>query len=488
MKITSLLWLHGCACEVSRQLIGVPPALLSHYQGRQTFKCLSVDQVISIDQVNDDFCDCPDGSDEPGTHACPGTSFFCRQGEAQSIFIDGWAVNDGICDCCDGSDEWMGLVTCNNTCAALAQKQKKEAEEEERIRKGGLKKKQQLHKEAAKKRSQLQDELANLERGFMALEKEHNQKQALLADAELHESTRVVEGEGKFAHVNSRIKELQQVIGYLYRQKTLISDRRYDAERILDALKSEYNPNFNDEGVKAAIRSYETYQTSNAQAEEEFSDADIREIQAEEIAAVEDGDSTLQTSRILDILAYLPPPVKERVVGFLNKIRTWAEVHGIIAKASTSGDSVFLTTAREAAEEARNKYTHSKDRMQAITEDLSGDYGPHDIFRALQGQCVKYDTAEYAYEVCFLSEVAQISRRDGSRTSLGSFDRGLATQVYENGARCWNGPLRRASVRLVCGEEARLQWVKEVEKCSYDLLASHPVACQESAAVVRDEL
>ena len=25
-------------------------------------------------------------------------------------------VNDMICDCCDGSDEWLGYVTCPNTC------------------------------------------------------------------------------------------------------------------------------------------------------------------------------------------------------------------------------------------------------------------------------------------------------------------------------------------------------------------------------------
>ena len=33
------------------------------------------------DAVNDDFCDCDDGSDEPGTGACAGsgaTLFYCR--------------------------------------------------------------------------------------------------------------------------------------------------------------------------------------------------------------------------------------------------------------------------------------------------------------------------------------------------------------------------------------------------------------------------
>jgi protein kinase C substrate 80K-H len=67
-------------------------------------------QVIGADAVNDDYCDCADGSDEPGTAACAGRArarFWC----ANAAFADGphWVhasrVDDGTCDCCDGSDE-----------------------------------------------------------------------------------------------------------------------------------------------------------------------------------------------------------------------------------------------------------------------------------------------------------------------------------------------------------------------------------------------
>ncbi|KAH6565283.1 hypothetical protein BASA50_002292 [Batrachochytrium salamandrivorans] len=69
------------------------------------FRCSSSAQVIPYTGLNDDYCDCADGSDEPGTSACAGIDgsvWFCK---ASGSHIPSSWVDDGICDCCDSSDE-----------------------------------------------------------------------------------------------------------------------------------------------------------------------------------------------------------------------------------------------------------------------------------------------------------------------------------------------------------------------------------------------
>ncbi|CAK7339066.1 unnamed protein product [Dovyalis caffra] len=97
--------------------IGIPPQDENYYKtSSDTIKCKDGSATFTKSQLNDDFCDCPDGTDEPGTSACPGGQFYCRNAGHAPVFLFSSRVNDGICDCCDGSDEYGGQVKCPNTC------------------------------------------------------------------------------------------------------------------------------------------------------------------------------------------------------------------------------------------------------------------------------------------------------------------------------------------------------------------------------------
>ena len=51
---------------------GVSPDKVLHYNVHSDkFKCLDGKKFISFSAINDNYCDCDDGSDEPGTSACP---------------------------------------------------------------------------------------------------------------------------------------------------------------------------------------------------------------------------------------------------------------------------------------------------------------------------------------------------------------------------------------------------------------------------------
>jgi len=88
-----------------RTTFGVSPELLDKYTQKhddQEFQCLYSKEFISFDAVNDNYCDCKDGSDEPGTSACSNailsfnndSKFFCKNKNFKSKLISHSKVNE----------------------------------------------------------------------------------------------------------------------------------------------------------------------------------------------------------------------------------------------------------------------------------------------------------------------------------------------------------------------------------------------------------
>lgn len=99
-------------------------------QEKLTFRCFDNSKIISLDKINDNYLDCPDGSDEPGTDAYQNGTFYCNNSGILPMSIPKWSVGDGICDCCDGLDEYFmkSKWNCPNTCQSLLEKRNKLAE------------------------------------------------------------------------------------------------------------------------------------------------------------------------------------------------------------------------------------------------------------------------------------------------------------------------------------------------------------------------
>ncbi|MDP2437503.1 MAG: hypothetical protein Q8P67_17300, partial [archaeon] len=89
-------------------LAGLNPERAAAYSGTH-YTCDGGAVKLPASRLNDDYCDCGDGSDEPGTAACAGAAggrFYCPNVGHRATEIPSALVNDGVCDCCDGSDEW----------------------------------------------------------------------------------------------------------------------------------------------------------------------------------------------------------------------------------------------------------------------------------------------------------------------------------------------------------------------------------------------
>ena len=86
----------AAAAPPPQHLRGVPRSLQHLYEAA-TFLCgpRSLPQA----QVNDGYCDCADGSDEPGTSACANSRFYCVNKGYRGKYLPSMYVGDSVCDC-----------------------------------------------------------------------------------------------------------------------------------------------------------------------------------------------------------------------------------------------------------------------------------------------------------------------------------------------------------------------------------------------------
>lgn len=315
----------GPECELSPSYFTIPlngPMLLtsvpvaSHYQ-KDDFTCITNSAIkLSLSQVNDNTCDCPDGSDEPGTAACayidplspqqplPGSSsgttntknalpgFWCENKGHIGAYVPFVYVNDGVCDydlCCDGTEEF-GRVKCENKCSSIGKEYRKlEAEKKAKLERAE-KKRKAMAGEAQELRRRLEVKVAGMKEEVAALETKRDDLKKKHEEAEKEDSTKVVKnggtGGGKLGVLmgvaKTRVDELRNTLQNVVSQRDELRGKVDELETILSKFKEEYNPNFNDEGVKAAVKAYEDYAAREEDIAEKMPDSEVQDILKED--------------------------------------------------------------------------------------------------------------------------------------------------------------------------------------------------------------
>jgi protein kinase C substrate 80K-H len=199
-------------------------------------------------------------------------------------------VNDGVCDyelCCDGSDEYdsVGGVKCEDRCKGIGKEWRAQEELRQKTSRAALKNKDELLKEAHQLRTSIKSNIAKLEEQIKAQEAKVEELKIKYEETERREKGKIVTSKGKESKVTilaglakQRVDELRNSLVSVLTTKSALSKRVKELEEILSAFKEEYNPNFNDEGVKRAVKAWEDY-AANKDTTSEDNAAEERDIE-----------------------------------------------------------------------------------------------------------------------------------------------------------------------------------------------------------------
>ncbi|KAH8113337.1 endoplasmic reticulum protein [Phellopilus nigrolimitatus] len=502
-----------------------------------SWTCLDASKAIPWASVNDDYCDCPDGSDEPGTSACPNATFYCQNEGHIGASIRSSRVNDGLCEyeCCDGSDEQPGV--CPNVCAQVGQEYRARVEAETKIRKTGAKVRSSYIAFAKKEKRRLEDLVASSSREVAQREKEVARLKDII---DRTESTSAAALElKKESPLYQSLLAHGAALRALKRAHEKLATREQTLADILSALRAGYNPNYQDMAVLEAVRGYEFYaglpasndrdraadadgggdgegdgeksEVEKMMEEEEELGADewTREqldkdlgdlLDTDHVSLLLEHDEHVGTgasqagSILFDLSAYIPDALVPQYEALKDSVVSLLETLGIAR--APGGTALDTSKARTAFQDAEHDLaltrTEKADAQRELARLFDSEwYGPEGEWKKLDGLCLSKDTGDYTYEVCLFGEARQKPNKGGSSFSLGKFAHWntaagaapgtpeyYARAQYAKGARCWNGPERSVALVLACGTENALLGVAEPEKCEYQITGTSPALCR----------
>jgi protein kinase C substrate 80K-H len=455
------------------KIIGVPPneqdlynPIVNQETGEKTWHCLGDPKIVlNYDQINDNYCDCPDGSDEPGTNACPydtSRKFYCHNEGHIPGHLENFKLNDGVCDyeiCCDGSDEYL-TGRCENKCSEIHQQYVTYVQTTNEEMDISLSEKKKFLSIAQEKR-------ANAENRVEALKKE--------LESSLRSKDKEIESQSQedtpdqlvYLKLSPYLQELQTSIQLERSKLEDYSKNIAFLESVLSSLIKNYNPNFNDLAVKDTVNKFRDY-VSNKDEQEEFQTSSIKVL----TSLTEESEKLSYNTQNENVDIFYPGISNMIHYYYTSFVKSFMES----PKDKGLGDEEEETTVHTETEDVESL----KNEIAKINEDLDKDYGKDDILRSVQSQWIKKRLGGYSYNIGFLDSIYQDS------ILIGRYSRIEGNKlIYDQGAKCWNGPRRSGIVEMICGPNNDLISIGEPEKCEYHLELMTPIVCNE---ILEEEL
>ncbi|OQR82204.1 glucosidase [Thraustotheca clavata] len=450
-------------------LHGLTPELQAKVASASALTCDNGLKTLPISSINDDYCDCVDGSDEPGTSACSHTGilFHCLNTGFFAFDIPTSRVNDGICDCCDGSDEYLNPSSCANTCSDLKAAHDAKLAEKHASEAAGRTARQllvsaakQTIEEQFRKRTDLEAEKRELE----AIVQAAANTKAAEEEIEVHERRHASQ---RSRHDVARSLGLQDIT--IEQLSSVVIDlalKINSKDDVLSALRAA--------GVTSSrLEQLEAQYTIDEQDHRNELER-INKVNEERRKLKENsGDEVTQGD--LDPLP-LPTAPTRPIHSLFESITKDEAAERPEAKA-----------AREAHEEAQRKLTQCSTDLSNVQATLDKVYGADDVFLAVKDKCIEDKSGQYTYKMCFFGAAHQDSISLGQMQPL---DASKHEVKFTGGAKCWNGPERSLTVSLECDENEVLYNIEEPATCVYTGKLKTPIACADlpSQAQTHDEL
>nr|CAD7400176.1 unnamed protein product [Timema cristinae] len=459
----------------------------SLYTPQKDFTCLDGSATLPFIYVNDDYCDCDDGSDEPGTPACPNETFHCTNAGHRPLNIPSSRVNDGICDCCDASDEYSSRATCLNNCPELGRAARAEAIKLLELTKLGNTLRLELSKKGRTIKQETQERVRQLEADQQEADSVREEKETLKRAAEEVES-RVLE-QYRRVEEEERQRETEKLAFEQFHRLDSNQDGRLETAEITTQTMFDQNKDgaVSEEEVKLILAGQDSvsweqflesswpvirpllqlekglFQPPNTEDEPVDQEEEQGDEEEEEEEDQEEGEDDGKAPSQEATTTEQPPKYDD-------------ETQAIIDEANK---------AREAYEEADRVSRDVAREIKQLQEALDKDVGEDDEFAPLAGECFELTDTEYTYKLCPFDQVTQRSKSGGVETRLGAWgswvgpgDNKYHMMLYDRGQSCWNGPQRSTHVRLNCGTESAVTSVSEPNRCEYFMEFSTPGACR----------